>query len=136
MIYRGMLAESDFKTITSELVSSTVERGFGNQGRNYAILFDIQGQSQTYGMSAGTEEQADKKHKSLALTKGMVYTFYIDPTVLGGNGTNLGVTRIERDGETVYQQSRGFQIIGGAIFIFMGLIGAGLMYLLAKKKFK
>jgi len=136
LIYRGTIPESALKRIDGILKNAETLDGYGNVGRNYAILLNLEGESTLYGINAGTKEQALKKEKALNLTAGKSYSFYVDRSVsIAHKNVNLGVRVIKQGNNIVYQESMKAHIVFGMILIFMGVISSGLFYFLGKKKF-
>lgn len=108
-----------------EIVSSN------NRSNRYGLTFKIDSFQDKLGVYLGTYDQATNDKLITKIDTAGLYTFIVDPTVLAGNGINLGVRAINFKGKTIYKESNKFNLFGGAIFTTLGVIG---LFLMSKNK--
>lgn len=137
LIYRSGISDSQFRTYQGTLEKAEISKGFGNYGRNYAILLDFKDLEEKLGLYGGTKEQAVRKLSSLELHTGTNYRLFIDKSVSYGlNGINLGIRKIMKGTEVIYNENMLAHKVFGLLFILLGMIPSTTFYLIAKRKFK
>ena len=137
LIFRSGISDSQLRTYQGTLKEAEILNGFGNHGRNYAILLDFKDSEEKLGLYGGTKEQADRKLSSLELRAGANYRLFIDKSVSNDlNGINLGIRKIMKGTEVIYKENMKAHKAFGFLLILLGIISSATFYLIAKRKFK
>lgn len=137
LIYRSGISEKDLLTYEGVLEKAITSSGFGNYGRNYAILLEFKESDKTFGIYGGTKEQANRQLKEMDLISGNYYEILVEQTVGEYfNGINLGIRQIKCNSKEIYKVNNNASFAFGLTFILLGIISSGLFYLIAKRKFK
>ena len=136
LLHRSKFNATDLQLIESQINSVDTLGGFGNYGRNYAIILNAEKFGNYYGLYAGTKDQALRVLNDLNIRLGQTYKLYVDPTVVSLNGYNLGIRMIENQDVVIYKENMSVQWIMGITLILMGMFSSSGLYLIAKKKFK
>jgi hypothetical protein len=137
LIYRSGISEKDLLTYEGVLEKAITSSGFGNYGRNYAILFEFKDSDRRFGIYGGTKEQANRQLKEMDLISGNHYEILIDQTVgKYFNGINLGIRQINSNSKEIYKENNNASFSFGLMFILLGIISSASFYLIAKRKFK
>lgn len=137
LIYRSGISDGQLRTYQGTLEKAEISKGFGNYGRNYAILLDFQYSEEKFGIYGGTKEQADRKLSNLELIAGTDYRLFMDKSVTNDfKGNNLGIRKIMKESEVVFKENMKAHKAFGLLFIFLGIISSATLYFIAKRKFK
>lgn len=143
LLNRANISNDELIRIDGELNKIEIKKGFGNrerigkrEERNYAILFEIEGQEKTFGVYAGTEQQAKIKKLQMNLLPRNTYSFFLDPTVIEHSpDISLGIRLIKSSDLILYEENMNAHTVFGVMFILLGIVSAGIFYYLGKKKF-
>ena len=119
LLYRSKFNTTDLQSIESQINSVDTLSGFGNYGRNYAIILDAEKVGNYYGLYAGTRDQALRVLNDLNIRLGQTYKLYVDPTLVNSNGYNSGIRMIENQGVVIYKENVLVQWIMGVTLILM-----------------
>ena len=135
LIYRSLLTTSDLTIIQSKVYKQKIETSSSAKGRiSYALVFDIDKEPTRIGFFLGTSGKLDKNKIFNLVDSPNLSKFYLDPTVSADNGIQLGIRKIEYDGETIYKESNTFNILGGTIFTLLGAVGLFIIYNFKRKQ--
>ncbi len=121
LIYRSGISEKDLLTYDGILETAITSSGYGNHGRNYAILLEFKDSDKVFGMYGGTKEQANRQLKEMDLISGNHYEILIDETVgKDFDGIYLGIRQIKSNSKEIYKEHKNASFAFGLMFILLG----------------
>jgi len=136
LIYRGLQSVDNLYKFNGTITNKTIQQFQSTKsGYSYSLDFSFAETDKIYGIYLGTKEQAKEDELINKIDIGKNYTFYIDQTFLPTvDNRIIGIRIIKNDEKTLYQENPKVNYIGGASFLFLGLLTTLLLLYADKRK--
>jgi hypothetical protein len=134
-LYRSFLKPSNMIVIKGKVIDKKISyfTSYGS-GRHYSLIFKIEGRSDKIAINLGTKREAEKDSTIYLIDTLKTYEFFVDPTVPIRNKVKTGITRIEYNGQIIYQTYNNLNFYGGLFISLLSLAGLIIIIYKAKQK--